>query len=72
MVWNPWKNERLLMVDKAHSRMVYGQEEALQITAGCFDPNWQQLVTGATDGSIKIWTFQTGTCIRTMNLPLGW
>lgn len=63
-VWNPWYGYRLSFVTKAHSRWKYGEKVGVEITAACFDSSEQLLVTGARDGSVKMWQFNTGTCIR--------
>ncbi|XP_076748719.1 WD repeat-containing protein WDY [Xylocopa sonorina] len=68
IVWDPWLGNRLYLVTHAHSRFLYGQFQDIEITAACFDESEQSLVTGARDGTLKIWNFNTGTCLRNMTL----
>ncbi|XP_026666531.1 WD repeat-containing protein on Y chromosome [Ceratina calcarata] len=70
IVWDPWLGTRLYLVTHAHSRYLYGQYQDVEITAGCFDPTDQMLVTGARDGTLKIWNFNTGTCLRNMAIEM--
>ncbi|KZC13993.1 WD repeat-containing protein on Y chromosome [Dufourea novaeangliae] len=66
IVWDPWLGNRLYLVTHAHSQFLYGQHNDVEITAACFDESEQLLVTGASDGTLKIWNFNTGTCLRNM------
>ncbi|XP_053977818.1 WD repeat-containing protein on Y chromosome isoform X1 [Hylaeus volcanicus] len=66
IVWDPWLGNRLYLVTHAHSQFLYGQYHDVEITAACFDESEQLLVTGARDGTLKIWNFNTGTCLRNM------
>ncbi|CAK9804570.1 WD repeat-containing protein on Y chromosome [Anthophora plagiata] len=68
IVWDPWLGNRLYLVKHAHSRFLYGQYYDIEITAACFDESEQLLVTGGRDGTLKIWNFNTGTCLRNMAL----
>ncbi|XP_025155075.1 WD repeat-containing protein on Y chromosome [Harpegnathos saltator] len=64
IVWDPWLGRYLQMMTSAHSVVRYGQHVDIEITAACFDDTEQFLLTGARDGSLKMWNFNTGTCIR--------
>ncbi|XP_025075875.1 WD repeat-containing protein on Y chromosome-like isoform X1 [Pogonomyrmex barbatus] len=64
IVWDPWRGHRLRLISHAHSIMRYGQHADIEITAACFDDSEQFLVTGARDGSLKMWNFNTGLCLR--------
>ncbi|XP_046815733.1 WD repeat-containing protein on Y chromosome [Vespa crabro] len=66
IVWDPWLGRRLYLVTNAHSILLYGQYVNIEITAATFDDSEQLLVTGARNGSLKIWNFNTGTCLRNM------
>ncbi|XP_069676341.1 WD repeat-containing protein on Y chromosome-like isoform X2 [Periplaneta americana] len=68
IVWDPWTGNRLFLVKDAHTRILYGEVKPVEITAATFDTSNQLLLTGASDGTIKIWNFNTGTCIRHMNI----
>ncbi|XP_046141519.1 WD repeat-containing protein on Y chromosome [Osmia bicornis bicornis] len=68
IVWDPWLGNRLYLVTHAHSRFLYGQHHDIEITAACFDESEQLLVTGTRDGTLKIWNFNTGTCLRNMTV----
>ncbi|CAG9763835.1 unnamed protein product [Ceutorhynchus assimilis] len=68
IVWNPFDGRRLLVIKECHTRMLYGESISVEITAATFDPGYQRLLTGAHDGTLKIWNFNTGTCLRNMNI----
>ncbi|XP_076227529.1 WD repeat-containing protein WDY [Nomia melanderi] len=68
IMWDPWLGTRLYLITHAHSQFLYGQYHDVEITAACFDESDQLLVTGARDGTLKIWNFNTGTCLRNMAL----
>ncbi|XP_050294962.1 WD repeat-containing protein on Y chromosome-like [Anthonomus grandis grandis] len=68
IVWNPWDGRRLLVIKEGHTRMLHGEIMSVEITAATFDPGYQRLLTGAHDGTLKIWNFNTGTCLRNMNI----
>ncbi|XP_056644787.1 WD repeat-containing protein on Y chromosome [Diorhabda sublineata] len=68
IVWNPWDGRRLLLIKDAHTVMLHGGIMPVEITAATFDPGYQRLLTGAHDGTLKIWNFNTGTCLRNMKI----
>ncbi|XP_060529171.1 WD repeat-containing protein on Y chromosome [Cylas formicarius] len=68
ITWNPWDGRRLLVIKDAHTRMLHGELMNVEITAASFDPGYQRLVTGAHDGTLKIWNFNTGMCLRHMEI----
>lgn len=72
VVWDPWHGRRLRLISHAHSIVQYGQHTDVEITAACFDNSEQFLVTGARDGSLKIWNYNTGICIRDMMVDHQW
>lgn len=47
------------MVREAHTRLIHGELIPIEITAACFDPGYQLLVTGARNGTLKV-PFLTG------------
>ncbi|KAJ4455380.1 putative Macrophage mannose receptor 1 [Paratrimastix pyriformis] len=38
-------------------------------TAATFDTTERRLITGSSDGQVKIWNFSSGQCLRTIQLP---
>ncbi|KAF5307990.1 hypothetical protein FQR65_LT06558 [Abscondita terminalis] len=68
IVWDPWTGRRMLVVREAHTRLVHGEAIPVEITAATFDPGNQLLLTGASNGSLKVWNFNTGTCLRNMSI----
>ncbi|KAL1498296.1 hypothetical protein ABEB36_009115 [Hypothenemus hampei] len=68
IVWNPWDGRRLLVIKEAHTRMLHGEVMSVEITAATFDPGYHRLLTGAHDGTLKIWNINTGICMRNMNI----
>lgn len=71
IVWDPWKGRRISVVKEAHTRMLHGEEIPVEITAATFDPGYQLLLTGAHDGSLKMWDFKTNSCLRNMRIEAG-
>lgn len=46
--------KRNAMVLDAHTRLLHGEQIPVEITAACFDPGYQLLLTGARNGSLKV------------------
>ncbi|XP_028169405.1 WD repeat-containing protein on Y chromosome [Ostrinia furnacalis] len=66
--WDPITGKRNAMVRDAHTRLLHGELIPVEITAACFDPGYQLLVTGARNGTLKVWNFNTGLCLRNMSI----
>ena len=58
-VWRVDTGEKAIMFTNAH--------EGHEITAMSFDPTKRRLITGARSGSVKIWNFNNGACLRELN-----
>ncbi|XP_055616482.1 WD repeat-containing protein on Y chromosome [Toxorhynchites rutilus septentrionalis] len=71
IVWNHWLNRKLLIIPDAHTRIVNGLVQNVEITAACFNLKLQLLLTGAHDGSMKIWNFNNGSCVYSMGIEEG-
>jgi len=72
IVWDPWYGRRLHLISHAHSVIRYGQYADIEITAACFDDSEQFLVTGARNGSVKMWNYNTGICIHDIMIDHQW
>ncbi|CAH0554761.1 unnamed protein product [Brassicogethes aeneus] len=68
LVWDPWDGRNLMMIKNAHVQIQHGLEIPVEITAASFSQNNHFLLTGAHDGTIKIWDFHNGTCLRNLKL----
>lgn len=55
--------KRNAMVRDAHTRLLHGELIPVEITAACFDPGFQLLVTGARNGTLKVLPFFPGTFV---------
>lgn len=44
----------------------FAHGEGNKITAGSFDSTKRRLITAASDGSVKIWNFSNGSCLKDM------
>lgn len=55
-VWSLENGEKIIQFANAH-----GDSE---ITAMTFDQSKRRLITGARDGSVKLWNFNNGCCLR--------
>ncbi|CAH2236528.1 jg8011 [Pararge aegeria aegeria] len=51
--WDPVTGKRNVMVCDAHTRLLHGELIPVEITAACFDPGNQLLLTGARNGTLK-------------------
>ena len=58
-VWNVDTGEKAIMFTNAH--------DGHEITAMSFDPSKRRVLTGSRDGSIKIWNFNNGACLRELS-----
>ncbi|KAG8230788.1 hypothetical protein J437_LFUL011352 [Ladona fulva] len=73
MVWDIWTGKCTSLITDAHTQMEHGTAVKVEITAAAFAPVSQQLlVTGARDGSLKVWNFTSGECIRHMSIERNW
>lgn len=72
IVWDPWTGRRQIMIKNCHTLMIYGETKTIEITAACFDPMEQFLLTGARDGSLKVWNYNNAVCVRNMSITSGY
>lgn len=68
IVWDPWTGRRQTLIKHAHTRMVHGEMLRVELTCACFDPQQQLLLTGARDGTMKVWNFNSGVCVRNLSI----
>ncbi|XP_058055775.1 WD repeat-containing protein on Y chromosome [Anopheles bellator] len=68
ITWDHRMNRKMSIITEAHTQIRNGLPEPVEITAGCFDGKQQLLVTGARDGSLKVWNLSGRTCMRTMHI----
>lgn len=68
IVWDVWKGRKVNLITPAHTKVVHGEVQALGISAGCFDPKHQFLLTASDDGTIKVWNFNEGICLRSVKI----
>lgn len=55
-VWHLDTGEKAIMFKNAH--------DGHEITSLCFDPTKRRLITGSRNGSVRIWNFNNGACLR--------
>ena len=67
IIWDVWKGRKVNFISRAHTRVKHGEVQLLEITAGCFDPKHQFLLTVGGE-TLKVWNFNEGICLRTINL----
>lgn len=60
IVWDIWRGRKVNWILRAHTALRQGEMFPLEITAGSFDMRHQFLLTGAVDGSLRIWNFNEG------------
>ncbi|XP_077864869.1 WD repeat-containing protein on Y chromosome-like [Saccoglossus kowalevskii] len=52
----------------AHRCQERGVEKSVEITTMTFDPSCRRLITGARNGTLKIWNFNNGACLRELQI----
>lgn len=70
-VWDLNTGEKIIQFVNAHKRVEGGVEIPIEITAMTFDEPGRRLITGARDGSVKIWNFNNGNCLQSFTIPEG-
>ncbi|XP_050077902.1 WD repeat-containing protein on Y chromosome [Anopheles maculipalpis] len=68
IVWDHRVNRKMTIITEAHTQVRNGVLEPVEITAGCFDGKQQLLLTGARNGSLKIWNLSGRTCMRAIQM----
>lgn len=68
-VWDLNTGEKVIQFVNAHKRVERGVEIPIEITAMTFDGPGRRLITGARDGSVKIWNFNNGNCLQQFTTP---
>ncbi|KAG4072283.1 hypothetical protein HA402_004215 [Bradysia odoriphaga] len=68
IVWEPWTGKRQRLIKSAHTRMFCGEILNVEITAGCFDLRELYLLTGARNGTLKMWNLKDGICLRNLSI----
>ncbi|KAH9642095.1 hypothetical protein HF086_007215 [Spodoptera exigua] len=63
--WNPVTGKRNVLIRDAHVRHIHGELVPVEITAACFDPGYQLLLTGARNGELKV-------IVQIRILAVGW
>ncbi|XP_073981698.1 WD repeat-containing protein on Y chromosome-like isoform X2 [Rhodnius prolixus] len=66
--WKSFTGEKLFSVQKAHVKTSNGEEVIQGITAATFSNKWIYLLTGAEDGTIKVWDIHSGTSLKSLKL----
>lgn len=70
-VWDLGTGEKVIQFVNAHKKVERGVEIPIEITAMTFDPPGRRLLTGARDGSVKVWNFNNGACLQQFRTPEG-
>lgn len=70
--WKSFTGEKLFSVQKAHVKTSNGEEVIQGITAATFSNKWIYLLTGAEDGTIKVWDIHSGTSLKSLKLKYNW
>ncbi|XP_063445611.1 WD repeat-containing protein on Y chromosome-like [Mytilus trossulus] len=70
-VWDLYTGEKVIHAANAHVREEKGIIVPVEITSMAFDGPLRRVITGAMDGSIKVWNFNNGSCLQTFNTPDG-
>lgn len=68
IIWDVWNGRKVNWILRAHTALRQGELYPLEITAGNFDSRHQFLITGAIDGSLRVWNFNEGICLRNLQI----
>jgi len=71
-VWDVISGEKLMEFSAAtgcSSSSSGSDVDQLEMTAMSFDPTYRRLVTALSDGSLAIWNFNNGNCLRQVRWP---
>jgi WD40 repeat protein len=68
-MWDLNTGEKVMQFVNAHTRIDRGVEIPIEITAMVFDEPGRRLITGARDGTVKIWNFNNGNCLQQFTTP---
>lgn len=68
IVWDIWNGRKVNWILRAHTALRQGEMFPLEITAGTFDIRHQFFLTGAVDGSLRVWNFNEGICLRNLQI----
>ena len=61
---------RIWNIETSQSRKLEGHTSRLRSIA--FSPDYQKLVSGGDDGTVKIWNIKSGECLKTFSVPETW
>ncbi|XP_071834643.1 cilia- and flagella-associated protein 337-like isoform X2 [Apostichopus japonicus] len=67
-VWDLETGTKTIQFSKAHTYTEKGIEKSAEITAMTFDPSLRRLITGGRDGTVKVWNFNNGACLRELEV----
>ncbi|XP_071107369.1 WD repeat-containing protein on Y chromosome-like [Haliotis cracherodii] len=68
-IWNIENGEKVMQFINAHSSIENGVEIPVEITVMTFDTVGRRVITGARDGSVKVWNFNNGACLQNFQIP---
>ncbi|XP_071034541.1 WD repeat-containing protein on Y chromosome-like [Parasteatoda tepidariorum] len=67
-VWKIETNELINEFKNLHeTENRYGLIKAIRVTSATLDPTGKRLITAGRDGSIKVWNFYLGICLRSFH-----
>lgn len=67
-VWDLNTGNKLIQFKNAHTQLSGDCEEVgVEITSMQFDPTQRRMVTGARDGTVKVWNFNNGACLQDLD-----
>ncbi|XP_071962420.1 WD repeat-containing protein on Y chromosome-like [Antedon mediterranea] len=67
-VWDIMTGLKTIQFANAHKYVEKCVEKCAEITAMTFDPTGRRLVTGGRNGTVKIWNFNNGACLRELEV----
>lgn len=70
-VWDINTGKKAMQFLNAHKRYHNGVELPVEITAMSFDAGGRRLITGAKNGTVKMWNYNNGCCIVDFKVPDG-
>ena len=65
-VWNAKTGEKIIQFTAHTDEKAESMDK--EITSMSFDPSMRRLITATRDGSINLWNFNNGGCLRSMEV----
>ncbi|XP_041363082.1 uncharacterized protein LOC121378820 [Gigantopelta aegis] len=70
-IWDIKTGSKVMQFINAHTSVTDGIESPIEITAMTFDSQEKRVLTGARNGTVKVWNFNNGSCLQEFAIREG-